>query len=187
MRGKAQAQPDFWPSSSPVPACRPIIPCGPSSAVWMPASRNSPPPRRALREGRSPSFQPKQLLKTRFLTALHCVRRQRLFCEQLGYHRLRFDDRGAAPDLGPPTVARRDVGENCGADMAYHRNDFVTACREQAIAPPVAGKDGVNVPSLDGRTTTKESYRVSQRIRKRWRKSLSRSKRWADCGAAGIG
>jgi transposase len=57
--------------------------------------------------------------------------------------------------------------QTVGADKAYHRKDFVTACREQNIAPHVACKDGVNVPGLDGRTTTKESYRVSQRIRKR--------------------
>lgn len=54
-----------------------------------------------------------------------------------------------------------------GADKAYHRKDFVAGCREQNIAPHVACKDGVNIPGLDGRTTTKGSYRVSQRIRKR--------------------
>ena len=54
-----------------------------------------------------------------------------------------------------------------GADKAYHRKDFVAECREQNIAPHVACKDGVSVPGLDGRTTAKESYRVSQRIRKR--------------------
>lgn len=54
-----------------------------------------------------------------------------------------------------------------GADKAYHRKDFVAGCREQNIAPHVACKAGVSVPGLDGRTTAKESYRVSQRIRKR--------------------
>lgn len=54
-----------------------------------------------------------------------------------------------------------------GADKAYHRRDFVAECREQNIAPHVACKDGVNIPGLDGRTTAKASYRVSQRIRKR--------------------
>jgi len=54
-----------------------------------------------------------------------------------------------------------------GADKAYHRQDFVRACRARAIAPHVACKDGVNVAGLDGRTTAKESYRVSQKIRKR--------------------
>lgn len=54
-----------------------------------------------------------------------------------------------------------------GADKAYHRKDFVVGCREQNIAPHVACKDGMNVPGLDRRTTSKDSYRVSQRIRKR--------------------
>lgn len=54
-----------------------------------------------------------------------------------------------------------------GADKAYHRKEFVAGCRDQNIAPHVACKDGVRVPGLDGRTTTKESYRVSQKVRKR--------------------
>jgi transposase len=54
-----------------------------------------------------------------------------------------------------------------GADKAYHRKDFVAGCREQNIAPHVACKNGVSVAGLDGRTTAQESYRVSQRIRKR--------------------
>lgn len=54
-----------------------------------------------------------------------------------------------------------------GADKAYHRKDFVAACRAEAMAPHVACKERVNVPGLDGRTTAQESYRVSQRIRKR--------------------
>lgn len=54
-----------------------------------------------------------------------------------------------------------------GADKAYHRKDFVAGCRAQNIAPHVACKDGVSVPGLDGRTTAKAIYRVSQRIRKR--------------------
>lgn len=54
-----------------------------------------------------------------------------------------------------------------GADKAYHRKDFVAGCRKQNIAPHVACKENVSVPGLDGRTTAKESYRISQRIRKR--------------------
>src|ERR1041385_7630718 len=54
-----------------------------------------------------------------------------------------------------------------GADKGYHRKAFVRACREQNIVPHVACKDGVTVPGLDGRTTGKESYRISQKIRKR--------------------
>jgi transposase len=54
-----------------------------------------------------------------------------------------------------------------GADKAYHRKDFVAGCRERNIAPHVACKESVSVAGLDRRTTAKESYRVSQRIRKR--------------------
>lgn len=54
-----------------------------------------------------------------------------------------------------------------GADKAYHRKDFVAACRAGAMAPHVACKERVKVPGLDGRTTAQESYRVSQRVRKR--------------------
>lgn len=54
-----------------------------------------------------------------------------------------------------------------GADQAYHRKDFVAGCRAQNIAPHVACKDGVSVPGLDGRTTGKAGYRISQRIRQR--------------------
>ncbi len=54
-----------------------------------------------------------------------------------------------------------------GADKAYHRKAFVAACRAAAMAPHVACKERVSVPGLDGRTTAQESYRVSQRIRKR--------------------
>ena len=57
--------------------------------------------------------------------------------------------------------------QTVGADKAYHRKDFVMGCRAENITPHVACKDGVNVPGLDGRTTTKESYRLSQKIRKR--------------------
>jgi transposase len=54
-----------------------------------------------------------------------------------------------------------------GADKAYHRKDFVTGCREQNVVPHVTCKAGVRVAGLDGRTTAQESYRLSQKIRKR--------------------
>lgn len=52
-------------------------------------------------------------------------------------------------------------------DKAYPRKDFVVECRKQSIAPHVAGGDGVKAPGLDGHTTRQESYRLSQKIRKR--------------------
>jgi transposase len=77
-----------------------------------------------------------------------------------------------------PAMAMRQVDEHqklhqgvevqtVGADKAYHRKDFVAACRARAIAPHVACKAGVNVVGLDGRTTGKRGYQTSQRIRKR--------------------
>jgi transposase len=57
--------------------------------------------------------------------------------------------------------------QTLGADKAYHRRDFVAACRERQFAPHVACKEGIKVEGLDARTTAKQSYQVSLRIRKR--------------------
>jgi len=54
-----------------------------------------------------------------------------------------------------------------GADKNYHRKDFVNGCRQRDIAPHVACKNQVKVAGLDGRTTNKKGYTISQRIRKR--------------------
>jgi transposase len=54
-----------------------------------------------------------------------------------------------------------------GADKAYHQKLFVNGCRERAVAPHVACKNGVQVSGLDGRTTARPGYQTSQRIRKR--------------------
>ena len=77
-----------------------------------------------------------------------------------------------------PAVALRQLDEHAelhagvnpatvGATKGYHRKDFVQGCRARGISPPVACKAKVPVPGLDGRTTTKAGYQVSQRIRKR--------------------
>ena len=54
-----------------------------------------------------------------------------------------------------------------GADKGYHQKGFVQGCRDRAIAPHVACKDKVKVAGLDGRTTTRQSYQVSLKLRKR--------------------
>ena len=54
-----------------------------------------------------------------------------------------------------------------GADKAYHNSEFVEGCREMRIAPHVARMKGRTVAGIDGRTIRHESYRTSQRIRKR--------------------
>ena len=77
-----------------------------------------------------------------------------------------------------PAVALRQLDEHAelhtgvnpatvGADKGYHRKDFVQGCGARGISPHVAGKAKVHVPGLDGRTTTRPGYQVSQRIRKR--------------------
>ena len=54
-----------------------------------------------------------------------------------------------------------------GADKGYHQRAFVDGCREREVSPHVARKDGVQVPGLDARTTTKPGYQTSGKIRKR--------------------
>ena len=77
-----------------------------------------------------------------------------------------------------PAVALRQLDEHrelpegtapatLGADQAYHQKAFVQGCRERAISPHVACKQGLKVGGLDGRTTTQSGYQTSQRIRKR--------------------
>lgn len=68
-----------------------------------------------------------------------------------------------APQERPEGVAVKTVG----GDKGYHRKSFVAGCREQGIASHVACKQEIKVPGLDGRTTTKGGYRLSQKIRKR--------------------
>lgn len=52
-----------------------------------------------------------------------------------------------------------------GADKGYHTRDFIDGCRDRGVTPHVADKDKHSV--LDGRTTTKAGYGISQRVRKR--------------------
>jgi len=77
-----------------------------------------------------------------------------------------------------PVVALRQLDEHAqlhagvtpvtlGADKAYHQRRFVSGCRDRAVAPHTACKTGVKIPGLDGRTTTRAGYQISQRLRKR--------------------
>ena len=59
------------------------------------------------------------------------------------------------------------ASQTLGADKGYHRKDFVSGCRERAIAPHVTCKEGIKVTGLDARTTTQSGYQTSQRLRKR--------------------
>lgn len=53
------------------------------------------------------------------------------------------------------------------ADKAELRRDFVAGCRQQGIVPHGMCKAGVSGPGLDGRTTNRPGYQLSQRTRKR--------------------
>lgn len=77
-----------------------------------------------------------------------------------------------------PAMALRQMDEHAelqegvtpkslGADKGSHRKDFVRGCRERESAPHAAGKEGVNGPGLDARTTRQSGYQISLRIRKR--------------------
>jgi transposase len=52
-----------------------------------------------------------------------------------------------------------------GADKGYDTKDFVITCRSLAITPHVASKRRYS--AVDGRTTRRTGYEVSQRVRKR--------------------
>jgi len=76
-----------------------------------------------------------------------------------------------------PTVALAQIDEHrqlhgakittLGGDKAYHQKKFVAGCRERAVSPHVACKEGLQVSGLDQRTTGRSGYRTSQRLRKR--------------------
>jgi transposase len=53
-----------------------------------------------------------------------------------------------------------------GADNGHHVKDFVQHLREHGIKPHIARIDGRKTPGLDGRTSSTEGYKVSQRKRK---------------------
>lgn len=57
--------------------------------------------------------------------------------------------------------------KSVGTDKAYHWLGFVAGCRQQGIAPYVACKEGMRTPGLDGRTTARAGYRLSQKLRQR--------------------
>jgi transposase len=59
----------------------------------------------------------------------------------------------------------RPVGVTLGADKGYDEAEFVAGLREVGVTPHVAQK--ARYSAIDGRTTRHESYRTSQRIRKR--------------------
>jgi len=100
-----------------------------------------------------------------------------------------FEPKAAAPMLDRRRQARRRL-RTLGADRGYHNKGFVAWLRDRNIAPHIARIDGRCAPGLDGRTTRHESYRLSQRQRKRieeifgWMKSVGGLRRSRFVGIA---
>ena len=86
-----------------------------------------------------------------------------------------------------------------GADRGYDTRGFVGKCRQLGVTPHVARRKR---SAIDGRTTRREGYRLSQRVRKRvekvfgWVKTvgggrklrylgLVRNRMWAELPVAG--
>ena len=62
--------------------------------------------------------------------------------------------------------ARQALG-TLGADKGYHSKAFVELLRRRGVVPHIARIESRRTPGLDDRTTRHESYRTSQRKRKR--------------------
>jgi len=63
--------------------------------------------------------------------------------------------------------ADRPVRVTLGADKGYDAADFVAELRELNVVPHVAQNTSGRRSAIDGRTTRHETYRTSQRVRKR--------------------
>jgi hypothetical protein len=74
--------------------------------------------------------------------------------------------------------AALELGDNClpskrritlGADKGYDTRDFIAACLDRNITPHVGQK--TRYSALDARTSRPAGYGISQRIRKRSKRS----------------
>ena len=97
-----------------------------------------------------------------------------------GLHALMENRRGLYVDLQVSSavgVTESDVAlrmlrqqkraRTVGADKGYHHGPFVRGCRQRRILPHVATAKGRKIEGLDGRTTGRATYALSQKIRKR--------------------
>jgi transposase len=79
-----------------------------------------------------------------------------------------------------------------GADKGYHNKEFVQGCRERGVAPHCAQIEGRNVEGLDGRTTSRRSYKSSLVVRRRieqifgWAKTMGGLRKSAHRGVARV-
>jgi transposase len=77
-----------------------------------------------------------------------------------------FEPKAAAPMCDRRCRARQGMS-TLGADKGYYNKGFVALLRGRKIAPHIARIEGRRTPGLDGRTTRREGYAISQRKRKR--------------------
>ncbi len=77
----------------------------------------------------------------------------------------------AEPKAASGLIDRRRFGRQAlgtlGADKGYHSKAFVELLRQRGVVPHIARIESRRTPGLDDRTTRHESYRISQRKRKR--------------------
>jgi len=88
-------------------------------------------------------------------------------CVDLAVTDSRLHETVAAKDMLARQRRKHRHPVTLGADKAYCTRDFINHLRQHGTAPHIARIEGRRTPGLDGRTTRHESYRVSQRKRKR--------------------
>jgi hypothetical protein len=89
--------------------------------------------------------------------------------------------------------ADRSKAITLGADKAYDAEDFVNELRAMKVTPHVAQNTSERASAIDGRTTRREGYALSQRIRKRieegfgWIKTIAGQEKSKFRGCARVG
>jgi len=76
-------------------------------------------------------------------------------------------ERDMVPVLLDQTKERGFHPKTLGADRGYDTGDCVQAIRQRQVTPHVAQNESRRRSAIDGRTTCRPGYKVSQRIRKR--------------------
>lgn len=76
-------------------------------------------------------------------------------------------ERGAALKMLARQGKKRVRPKTLGADKGYHAADFIHRLRSRAIIPHIAQVKNRNTPGLDGRTTRRGTFALSQKARKR--------------------
>lgn len=76
-------------------------------------------------------------------------------------------ERNMVPILIDEAKQRHFHPKTLGADRGYDTKDCVRALRQRRVTPHVAQNESRRRSAIDGRTTCRPGYKVSQRIRKR--------------------